>query len=345
MRPPKACYCLILFLIGTVKVYSLPPLVITEVAPGETGTKDWIEIFVSYTGDYGGWKVISGYPKQVIKTLPSRSYQRGDIIVITMNSSDPDAIQKSTYWNFYSTSTEGLYDSDGILYITTPDGQWIDAVGWSNRDGDMAKDAISAYNIMKSTLMWVEGPDIGVDGKNDKEIQLALVDWSDGAKRDGASIQRYRDFMGLPKDTNSLYDWFYSKINTKGYGYKEVISETEKVVEVDEDTNPFCPEDANKNFVKINFNIDDFDAKKTVVIYDISGKEIIKLLDRDRLPNGDITMFAGVRTGSITWDGKMADGITRAPTGVYIVYFEAYNPNTGKKYVGKDVIVVGRKFK
>lgn len=37
----------------------LPPLVITEVAPGEPGTKDWVEIFVSSSGDYAGWKIES----------------------------------------------------------------------------------------------------------------------------------------------------------------------------------------------------------------------------------------------------------------------------------------------
>lgn len=334
-----------LFTLLPFTAYTLPPLVITEVAPGEPGTKDWIEIFVSSSGDYAGWKIESGYPKRLVKVLPSRQYNRGDIIVITMNSQEPDSNEKGVYWMFYSTNTDGLYDSDGILYITDPSGNWVDAVGWSNRDGDMAKDAISVYNSMKQNNMWKEGPDTGIDGTNDKEVQNSLVDWSDGATRDGASIQRYKDFNGMPKDTNSLYDWFYSRSNTKGYGYKEVVSVTQKVVEVDKNTNPFCPEDVNNNFVKINFNIDDSDAKKTIVIYDIKGKEVKKLLDRDMLPNGDITQYSGVKTGSISWDGKLSDGISRAPTGVYIVYFEAYNPATGKKYVGKDVIVVGRKFK
>ncbi|MCS7227391.1 MAG: hypothetical protein NZ839_00315 [Endomicrobia bacterium] len=322
-------------------LYSSATLIITEVAPGEPGSKDWLEIFVSSSGDYSGWKIYCGYPKQLIKELPFRDYQKGDIIVITMNSIEPDAQQKNIYWTFFSTSSEGLYDSDGIVYIVNKDGEWVDAVGWSNRDGDIAKDAVSSYNEMKQQNMWKEGPSIGVDGRDDKEIQNSLVDWSDGAKRDAASIQRYRDFNGLPKDTNSLYDWYYSKLHTKGYGYKEVISLTHKIVEVDKNTNPFSPQEGN---VKINFNIPDEEAKKTIIIYNITGKEIIKLLDRDVLPNGDNITYSKVTTGAISWNGRQSDGISLAPTGVYIVYFEAYNPTTGRKYIGRDVIVVGRKF-
>jgi len=333
---------ILFFVFSPLVVYSLPPLVITEVAPGEPSSKDWIEIFVSSSGDYGGYKVCCGYPKKVIKILPSRNYEKGDIIVITMNSTLEDAQEKQNYWMFYSTDTTGLYDSDGTVYITDKNDNWIDAVGWSNRDGVMANDARTAYNEMKQNNMWIEGPQ-NADGNNDVEVQNSLVDWSQGAKTDGASIQRYRDFNGLPKDTNSIYDWFYSKTNTKGYGYKEVVSETQKIVEVDKNTNPFCPEDPNNNFVKINFFIDDFDAKKTIVIYDITGNEIVKLLDKDRLPNGDVSTYSSVRSGSITWDGRKSDG-SRVKTGVYIVYFEAYNSSTGKKYIGKDVIVVGRKW-
>jgi hypothetical protein len=333
---------ILFFVFYPLIVYSLPPLVITEVAPGEPSSKDWIEIFVSSSGDYGGYKVCCGYPKKVIKILPSRNYEKGDIIVITMNSTLEDAQEKQNYWMFYSTDSVGLYDSDGTVYITDKNDNWIDAVGWSNRDGVMANDARTAYNEMKQNNMWIEGPQIA-DGNNDVEVQNSLVDWSQGAKTDGTSIQRYRDFNGLPKDTNSIYDWFYSKTNTKGYGYKEVVSETQKVVEVDKNTNPFSPEDPNNNFVKINFFIDDFDAKKTIVIYDITGNEIVKLLDRDKLPNGDVSTYSSVRAGSITWDGRKSDG-SRVKTGVYIVYFEAYNSSTGKKYIGKDVVVVGRKW-
>jgi len=333
---------ILFFVFSPLIVYSLPPLVITEVAPGEPSSKDWIEIFVSSSGDYGGYKVYRGYPERVIKILPSRNYEKGDIIVITMSSTLEDAQEKQNYWMFYSTDTTGLYESDGTVYITDENDNWIDAVGWSNRDGEMADGARAAYNEMKQNNMWIEGPQIA-DGNNDIEVQNSLVDWSQGAKTDGASIQRYRDFNGLPKDTNSIYDWFYSKTNTKGYGYKEVVSETQKVVEVDKNTNPFSPEDLENNFVKINFFIDDFDAKKTIVIYDITGNEIVKLLDRDKLPNGDVSTYSSVRTGSITWDGRKSDG-SRVPTGVYIVYFEAYNSSTGKKYIGKDVVVVGRKW-
>ena len=338
----KKFFFILFFLIFPFIVHSLPPLIITEVAPGEASTKDWIEIFVSSSGNYNGYKIYSGYPKRVIKILPSREYKRGDIIVIMMNTSLEDAQTKQNYWIFYSTDTTGLYDSEGFVYITTPYDNWIDAVGWSNRDGSIAKDAIDAYNEMKQNNMWKEGPQVA-DGNNDVEVQNSLVDWSLGAKTDAASIQRRKDFFGLPIDADSIYDWYYSKIATFGYGYKEVVSETQKIVEVDKNTNPFCPEDINNSFVKINFNIEDFDAKKTIVIYDITGKEIIKLLDKDRLPNGNLSTYSSVRAGSITWDGRDSSS-KRVPTGVYIVYFEAYNPTNGKRYISKDVVIVGRKW-
>jgi len=47
--------------------------------------------------------------------------------------------------------------------------------------------------------------------------------------------------------------------------------------------------------------------------------------------------------GTVLWNGKDIYG-NRVPTGIYVVYFEAYNSVTGRRFTGKDVVIVGKQF-
>lgn len=313
------------------------PILITEVSPKE----NWIEVFVLESGNYNGWKLYSGYPKKLIKEFPSLELKKWDFLVVQMGSLYEETIENENYIIFYTTASVRLYNSDGVVYITDPNGNWIDAVGWSNRDGSMATQAKDVYYQMKARDMWEEGPQIN-EKVADIDLQLSLVDWSIGANRDGYSIQRYAQTTGLPKDTNSLYDWYVSFNTTKGYGYKEVISSTQKILEVDKNTNPFSPQDRSKNFTKINFNIPDLETVKTIMIFDLSGKEIIKLVDKDKLQNG--ATLSKVPSGSVIWDGKNYNG-DFVTSGVYVVYLEAYNSTNGRRYNAKSIVVVANKNK
>jgi len=347
----KVCIKLFFILqIFLINLYSLPQVVITEVAPDQQRYKDWIELFVSSTISLTELKNLSleithyNLTKtcsfQNVITSTSGVVEKGKFVIIYINA-ESDKVEFDTKNNlviqlstttFYITQY-GMYSSDVIVAIKSQT-TYIDAVCFTDKDGSPESTIINKLGELISNSQWKAE---GWDGTYSQKWCAS----SDGLDNN-ITLQRLQDGSGLPLDTNSKDDWII-KPQTLGYGYKEVVSETQKVVEVDKTTNPFCPEDLNNNFVKINFFIDDFDAKKTIVIYDITGNEIVKLLDRDRLPNGDVSTYSSVRSGSITWDGRKSDG-SRVKTGVYIVYFEAYNSTNGKKYVGKDVIAVGRKW-
>ncbi|MFN3550507.1 MAG: hypothetical protein ACK4WJ_01680 [Endomicrobiia bacterium] len=343
--------CCILLCINS-KLYSLPQLVITEVAPDQSDYQDWIEIFtydkIVSTDIFNLTLEITHHNtskmfsfSNIISSTTNFFVDKGKFIIIYINAKENsyffDDKNNLVIKTTFTMATHGMYASDVIVSLKTSTGAYIDVLCFADSGGSTGNAIKLEFDDIVKNNQWIaEGWNINTSSYTTQWVVSSVgVD-------NNTTIQRIRNFNGLPKDTNQKTDWEI-KPATLGYGYKEVISETQKVVEVDKNTNPFCPEDSNNSFVKINFNIEDFDAKKTIVIYNISGKEIIKLLDKDRLPNGDITTYSQVGSGSITWDGKTLDG-SRVATGVYIVYFEAYNPTNAKKYVGKDVIVVGRKF-
>lgn len=98
--------------------------------------------------------------------------------------------------------------------------------------------------------------------------------------------------------------------------------------------NPFSPDgDGFDDNLFINYNLGEPDFLVTVRIYDRYGRIVRTLADRKR---------AGFE-GSLIWDGKTDDG-KRNRIGIYIVLFEAYNGETGKRRTFKEVVVLARKF-
>ncbi len=334
------------------QTYPLPKLVITEVAPDQSDYQDWVEIFsydIIVSTDivnlsleithYNTSKVFSF--GNIISSTDSFKLGKEKFIIVYINAKEniyyfdnkDNLVIKTTF----TMTTYGMYATDVIVSLKTSTGAYIDVLCFADKDGSTGSTIKSKFDDVIKNNQWIaEGWNV-----NTSSYTTPWVVSSVGVDNN-KTLQRTKTFEGLPRDTNQTTDWEI-KPATLGYGYKKIVSITQNVVEVDKNTNPFCPEDETNSFVKINFNVDDFDAQKTIVIYDISGKEIIRLLDRDKLPNGDFTTYRQLRSGSITWDGRTKDG-SRVATGVYIVYFEAYNPTNAKKYVGKDVIVVGRKF-
>ncbi len=338
------------FLFSSTFSHSSSPLLLTEISPAEKGGRDCIELFVLENLTFSELKDLSieitrydtektcDLSKVIISTESVVNKNRFILIYINAEKDSVKFDERGNLIVEISTTSfyikDGMYATDGIVAVKKSTAEYIDAICFSNKDGSTSSKLINKLGKLIEIFQWkVEN----WDGKYSQEWCVRSDEVSDMM-----TFQRRRDFNGLPIDTDTKYDWEI-KPKTLGYGYKEVVSETQKVVEVDKNTNPFSPEDPNNNFVKINFFIDDDDAKKTIVIYDITGNEIVKLLDRDKLPNGDVSTYSSVRAGSITWDGKKSDG-SRVKTGVYIVYFEAYNSANGKKYIGKDVVVVGRKW-
>ena len=98
--------------------------------------------------------------------------------------------------------------------------------------------------------------------------------------------------------------------------------------------NPFSPdEDGHNDRLFISYSFDDPNYMLRVRIFDRHGRHIRTLAD---------SHHAGFE-GSITWDGRNADGMT-GRIGIYIVHIEAFNSSTGDKKQFREVAVLARQF-
>ncbi|MDO8733605.1 MAG: T9SS type A sorting domain-containing protein [Elusimicrobiota bacterium] len=191
---------------GTANTNALPisngSLLINEAAPQGTasfGNNDWIEIYVRVGGDYTGYTIYEG--NTLISSFSTVGFSpvAGDYIVIHEQAgvSESDATGKAlnggtSYWDIWGMGD--LTATDGIISVRDPSGAiWIDAVGYSNKDGNIAAGFASSYDAFKSSGMWVEGPATFVDGTNDGTVQAALVT----VPSSGFSIGRNNRWTGL----------------------------------------------------------------------------------------------------------------------------------------------------
>jgi len=98
--------------------------------------------------------------------------------------------------------------------------------------------------------------------------------------------------------------------------------------------NPFSPDgDGREDRLFISYSFDDPNYMLRVSIFDRQGRHIRTLAD---------SHHAGFE-GSLTWDGRNADGVT-GRIGIYIVHIEAFNSSTGDKKQFKEVAVLARQF-
>ncbi|MCH8942829.1 MAG: lamin tail domain-containing protein [Bacteroidetes bacterium] len=98
--------------------------------------------------------------------------------------------------------------------------------------------------------------------------------------------------------------------------------------------NPFSPDnDGFEDFTIISYNLTQPIAQVKVKIYDSKGR-LVKILDNN---------LASGSTGSIIFNGLDDDG-NPLRIGIYIVYLEALNQNSGTVEAMKAALVVARKF-
>ncbi|NBC25528.1 MAG: hypothetical protein GVY08_01590 [Bacteroidetes bacterium] len=98
--------------------------------------------------------------------------------------------------------------------------------------------------------------------------------------------------------------------------------------------NPFSPDgDGHEDRLMINYSFMDPDFLLRVRIFDRYGRLIVNLADSHP---------AGLN-GTLTWDGRMENGVT-GRIGIYIIHIEAYNSTTGERRTFKETAVIARKF-
>ena len=209
-------------------------LLITEVAPENATGEDFIELVATAAGDIQGLTLrqVSG----TIYTFAALDLAVGDRIVVNLtglpgpagfvqedvakNANASTAPFATAAYDVYS-SNNGVPGTDNVVAIVddlipAP----IDAVAYSNRDGDAAAAAMTAYALARSQSMWsfTAAP---VDGTNDCATQAETVNVAttetncggfDVDVTPGVSIQR----IGTT-DTNTRNDW-YVAASTRGAG-------------------------------------------------------------------------------------------------------------------------------
>lgn len=311
--------------------------VITEVSPSESGSRDWVEIFIVAETDIS---VFSLYERETeIKQFPSVTVSRGSYLVVHCNTDGVDEISDingNGYLDFYS-SDAGLTGTDNVISLRESDGAIVDAVIFSNRDNESFVPKTS-YDACTAALTWE--PQV-VSGET-ADYEAGSFDWSGGSSQ--FSIARVRAVDGFPiADRPVSRDALVlNRYPNPGGGYGHTDNLNTKIVEVVE-PNPFSPYDSNpaKQFAHINFNVP-AGAVKTLYLFDVHGREKIKLIDNDNGREGQ--SWHGIDSGQLLWNGRDSSG-NILPIGIYIVYMRAIDPANGAKHTSKDTVVVGRQLR
>ncbi|MCS7184662.1 MAG: hypothetical protein NZ870_01885 [bacterium] len=276
------------------------PIVINEVAPSELAGADWIEFYVNQDGDYSGYQVFEA-SDTLVKVFPSPfMLKKGDFVILVFNSSNMDDLQNRILY----TTDSGLTATDNVISLKNASNVWIDAVGFSNRDGDISSTAGGYYNNMKHNNMWLDGPESFINDVNDVQVQNALVDWSKGNA--GRSISRKAD--GL--DTNSVDDFWFTHQTKGSYNFPQLSTKTLVA------PNPFVI------------------GKDRVVRFLISDSEFFN----SNIYKLRIFTISGVLVNELTntqiWDGKDSSG-NYVPTGTYIFTLET----SSRRFNGKVTVI------
>lgn len=311
--------------------------VITEVAPSESGGKDWIEIFIVEQTDISSFSLYERETK--IKVFPEVLAEEGSYLVVHCNQDYPDETSDTNsngYLDFYS-SDSGLTGTDNVISLRESDGGIIDALIFSNYDRERFVPRKS-YDACVEAQVW-EPP---VTSGEVQDYESGSADWSEG--KAGYSLSRIRGADGNPNATRpgSSSFWVLNRYPNQGGGYGYTQGSTEDIIGVVE-PNPFSPDDADpaKRFAQVNFHVPQ-GTVKTLYIFDVHGRERIKLIDHDASISGE--SWQGIDAGQVLWDGRDKNG-EKLPVGIYILYMEAVDPLNGAEYQGKDTVVIGKKLR
>ncbi len=153
------------------------------------------------------------------------------------------------------------------------------------------------------------------------------------ADKNGVSLER----ISFSSNTNDPSNWTSGAestgFGTPGYENAQVIANpTINSSDFFEIINPtFSPDqDGFKDFMQINFTLNQTDYLATIKIYDDQGRPV-----RQLLPNQILAP-----SSTLNWDGTLDDG-SAARMGIYILWMQLLSPD-GDKLVYKEPIVVAR---
>jgi hypothetical protein len=162
--------------------------------------------------------------------------------------------------------------------------------------------------------------------------------WHHPLVKDPKGVALERIHPALPSQLASSWHSASSAVHfgTPGYQNSQFhvitsVQNSEKFVWVDPES--FSPDnDGVNDLCFIRYKTDDNGYVASVLIFDANGNKVVQLAANYLLATD----------GFFTWDGKTAGGKS-ANVGIYILYFEAFNPITGaRKQIKLPIVVSAR---
>jgi len=202
------------------------------------------------------------------------------------------------------------YCASGWFYDNDPNGYGAVKIDWLDESGSSVGSDTSEYSTDYSTWQYLT-----------THIVQAPAD---------AEACKVKAYVKVTASTTTLYVDDFSFTISEGKG--EIVEEV-KVIKIKD--SPFYPyEDLKPHNCLIIYNVPD-STIKTLKVFDINGREVRTLLNRDTSVNGK---------GSFYWNGRDDDGNV-LPVGVYIVYIEAEEANGRRVAHGSASVIIGRRLK
>ncbi|MCP4481294.1 MAG: lamin tail domain-containing protein [bacterium] len=284
-------------------------LLITEVMPYDDNDEDWLEFYVlAGSGSLEGFKLKVG--ASVVKVFEDITVNTGDYFVLNFDKDLP-----ASFPDFYTTIS-GITATDNSLIVLSPDGRYLDAVFYATVDNTWSMTNKSNFDLMISTGQWVA----------ESSNESACFVWTKTSSR---SIARKVAQTGIPIDTNRKDDFELSKL-TKGFAKDVIIDSFSESFGVEFLNRHFSPYgDYKHNALQVKYK-NDAETILCIKIYDIQAHFIKTLI-----------LIEEEEIGIVEWDGTDQQG-NIMPVGVYLIYSEFIDAQTGKVSQEKKAVVLGR---
>jgi hypothetical protein len=191
-------------------------VVINEVAPDETSSRDWLELYNSSGSSINIQSWVVKQKTSIRKTFPYCTLSPGEYIVLhfhgkgTADETGGDTNANGHRDFYYDTGSDGLTGTDEVVILEDSSGNIVDAIAFANNDGTWASTQHTAFTNIVAANEWTATvyPNDTEENKRKNEGQCA--DWSEGAK--GKSLGR--DVSSA--DTDSRADWHLFTSQTAG---------------------------------------------------------------------------------------------------------------------------------
>lgn len=283
-----------------------------------------------------------------INNVPT--YQR-NTVVINEIMFDPD-IDNSEFIEFYNSSDDSV--NIGGWYINDDNNNKFRL---SNSNYNLPPKSfflLAADSIIITKYSLQDFGKINIVGKSDislsnsgetillKDVRGKVIDsifyspkWHNKnyTNTKNRSLERINPFLGSNDPTN-----WNSCVNQLGATPNQPNSiftaNTNNQSELSVSPNPFSPDnDGFEDFCMINYKLTQPVAQVRIKIFDNKGRLVRTLMNNQ--PSGS--------SGSVIFDGLDEDGRTLR-IGIYIIFLEALNDNSGVVETSKSVVVVARKL-